>query len=49
VSLIMKKGIYQLVEEANQVVEEISITEALSLYENEGIQFVDLRDAILES
>ena len=42
--LIMKKGIYQLVEEANQIVEEISVDEALSLYEKEGIQFVDLRD-----
>jgi rhodanese-related sulfurtransferase len=42
--LTIKKGIYQLVEEANKIVEEISIPKALALYEEEGIQFVDLRD-----
>lgn len=42
--LIIKKGIYQLVEEANKVVEEVSISKALSLYQEEGVQFVDLRD-----
>jgi len=38
------KGIYQLVEEANQVVEEISVEEALALHNQPGIQFVDIRD-----
>lgn len=42
--LTIKKGIYQLVEEANKVVEEISIPKALALYKEEGVQFVDLRD-----
>ncbi len=38
------KGIYQLVEEANQVVEEISIAEARELLGQSGVQFVDIRD-----
>lgn len=38
------KGIYQLVEEANQVVEEISVEQAQALHGQEGIQFVDIRD-----
>ncbi|WP_299177842.1 rhodanese-like domain-containing protein [uncultured Neptuniibacter sp.] len=40
----IKKGIYQLVEEANQVVEEISVERAKSLLGQEGIQFIDIRD-----
>lgn len=42
--LVIKKGIYQLVKEANQVVREISVPEAIALYGKEGVQFVDLRD-----
>ena len=38
------KGIYQLVEEANQIVDEITVCEALELYQQEGVQFVDIRD-----
>ncbi|MBB1488170.1 rhodanese-like domain-containing protein [Oceanospirillum sediminis] len=38
------KGIYQLVEEANQVVEEISVEQAQALHGQDGIQFVDIRD-----
>ena len=38
------KGIYKLVEEANQVVEEISVETAQSLLGQEGIQFIDIRD-----
>ncbi|MCO4759317.1 MAG: rhodanese-like domain-containing protein, partial [Oceanospirillaceae bacterium] len=38
------KGIYQLVEEANQIVDEITVREALELYQQEGVQFVDIRD-----
>lgn len=40
----IRKGIFQLVEEANQIVEEISITEALALHGKEDVQFVDIRD-----
>jgi rhodanese-related sulfurtransferase len=38
------KGIFKLVEEANQVVEEITVKEAKELYEQDGVQFVDIRD-----
>lgn len=38
------KGIYQLVEEANKIVDEISVSKALDLYQQDGIQFVDIRD-----
>lgn len=38
------KGIYQLVEEANQVVEEISVEEAKSLLGQDRVQFIDIRD-----
>ena len=38
------KGIYQLVEKANQIVDEITVCEALDLYQQEGVQFVDIRD-----
>jgi len=43
-SVKIKKGIYQLVEEANQIVEEISVSEAMALYIREDVQFVDIRD-----
>lgn len=42
--LKMKKGITQLVDEANQIVREISIEEARSMYGQEGVQFIDIRD-----
>lgn len=32
---VIKKGIYQLVKEANQVVREISVSEAIALYGKE--------------
>ncbi|MCW8883637.1 MAG: rhodanese-like domain-containing protein, partial [Motiliproteus sp.] len=38
------KGVFELVAEANEIVEEISTEEALSLYGKKGIKFVDLRD-----
>lgn len=38
------KGIFKLVEEANQIVEEITVKEAKELYEQDGVQFVDIRD-----
>lgn len=38
------KGIYQLVEEANKVVEEISVEEAKALLGQDGVQFIDIRD-----
>lgn len=38
------KGIYQLVEEANQIVEEISVEQAQALHGQDGIQFIDIRD-----
>jgi len=40
----ISKGIYQLVEEANQIVEEISVQQAKALLGHEGIQFIDIRD-----
>ena len=38
------KGIYTLVEEANQVVEEISVEEAKALFGQDDVQFIDIRD-----
>lgn len=38
------RGIFKLVEEANQIVEEITVKEAKELYEQDGVQFVDIRD-----
>ncbi len=43
-SQTITKGIRQLVDEANEVVDEISVEEAMGLYGQEGVQFVDLRD-----
>lgn len=40
----ISKGIYQLVEEANQIVEEISVQQAKALLGQEGVQFIDIRD-----
>jgi rhodanese-related sulfurtransferase len=40
----MKKGIKQLVEEATNEIETLSIDEALELYGQENVTFVDLRD-----
>ncbi|MEM5537590.1 rhodanese-like domain-containing protein [Neptuniibacter pectenicola] len=41
---VIKKGIKALVDEANQVVREITVAEAITLYGKEGVQFIDLRD-----
>jgi len=38
------KGIFALVEEANQIVEEITVKEAKALFEQDDVQFVDIRD-----
>ena len=38
------KGIIALVEEANQIVEEITVKEAKALFEQDDVQFVDIRD-----
>lgn len=38
------KGIYQLVEEANQIVDEISVEQAQTLYQQDKVQFIDIRD-----
>ena len=41
---MLKKGIKQLVDEANAVVDTISVTQALELHGNDDILMVDLRD-----
>lgn len=38
------KGIHQLVADANQIVEEISVEEAQALFGQEDVQFIDIRD-----
>ncbi len=40
----MKKGIKQLVEEANSQIKTLSVDEARALYGKEGVTFVDIRD-----
>ncbi|OED39669.1 rhodanese [Chromatiales bacterium (ex Bugula neritina AB1)] len=40
----MKKGIKQLIAEANEVVETITAEEAIALQGNENVTIVDLRD-----
>ena len=40
----MKKGIKQLVADATKEIETLSIDEALELYGQENVTFVDLRD-----
>lgn len=40
----MKKGYKALLEEANAVIETVPVDQALRLYGNDGVVFVDLRD-----
>lgn len=40
----MKKGVKQLVEEANSEIETVSIEDALALHGQENVTFVDIRD-----
>jgi len=40
----MKKTVKQLVEEANQHIETLSIDKALALQGNDGVTFIDIRD-----
>lgn len=40
----MKKGIKQLIEEANSQIKTLSVEEALALHGTEGVTFVDIRD-----
>tara|TARA_R110002094_G_scaffold211963_1_gene182347 strand:+ start:309 stop:707 length:399 start_codon:yes stop_codon:yes gene_type:complete len=40
----MKKGIKQLIEEANSQIKTLSVEEARALHGTEGVTFVDIRD-----
>lgn len=40
----IKKGYKQLLQEANSEIKTISVDEAKSLFENDGYEFIDLRD-----
>ena len=40
----MKKGVKQLVEDATREIETLSVDEALELYGQENVTFVDIRD-----
>ena len=40
----MKKGYKELIDEANSLVETISIETAMSIFDNDDYSFIDLRD-----
>lgn len=40
----MKKGYKELIEEANSLIETISIETAMSIFDNDDYSFIDLRD-----